>query len=73
MKLLDTERDRLSSKQIEEAETVAIEKARILIAGSIKRGNEANASIITEILSSLEHGSYKRKDYQNLLLLRCHP
>lgn len=72
MKLLDTERDRLSKEQEREAEAVAIEKARILLAGSVKRGNAANISTLEGILSSLEHGSYMKRDYQSLLQLHCH-
>lgn len=69
MKLLDTGKGRLTEEQAIEAETVAIEKARILLAGSVKRGNAANISTLEGIISSLEHGSYTKRDYQSLLLL----
>ncbi len=73
MKLLESENGTLREEQKKEAENVAFEKARILHTGSIKRGNSFNTSILDDIITSLESGSYTRKDYQNLLLLRPHP
>lgn len=73
IKLLINESDRLSNRQAEEARQTAIEKARILHAGSIKRGNNVNSSILESVISSLEHGSYTKKDCQSLLQLQIHP
>jgi glycosyltransferase involved in cell wall biosynthesis len=73
MKLLSASRDLLSIKQADEAETAAIEKARILLAGSIKRGNDWNSSILEGIIRTLEHGSYTKTDCRSLLQLQNHP
>ncbi len=73
MKLLSASGELLSHKQAGEAATAAIEKARILLAGSIKRGNSRNSSILEGIISSLKHGSYTKTDYQSLLQLQNHP
>lgn len=73
MKLLENEGRSLSAGQRKEAGTVAIEKARILHAGSSKRGNAVNSAIIEDILNLLVNGSYTRKDYQNLLQLHPRP
>ncbi len=73
LKLLDIEKDRLSSEQAAEAITVADEKARILLAGSLKRGNIKNTSLLESIISSLEHGSCMKTDYQSLLQLHLRP
>ena len=73
MKLLSSCGDKLSDIQKKEAETAAIEKARMLLAGSLKRGNRDNLLILEKIISSLEHGSYTKRDYQSLLQLQHHP
>ncbi|HOP64042.1 MAG TPA: glycosyltransferase [Spirochaetota bacterium] len=73
MKLLDTSGEKLKPEQREEALSVAIEKARILMAGSRKRENQHNVAIMEDILSSLEHGVYKKKNYLSLLQLQPRP
>jgi len=73
IKLLINSRDKLKKGQIEEAEKTAIEKARILLAGSLKRGCSGNVSILEGVISSLEHGSYTKTECQTLLQLQIHP
>jgi len=73
IKMLINDKDKLTGNQTEEARTAAIEKARILLAGSLKRGNTSNSSILDGIIRSLEHGSYTKTDCQNLLQLQNHP
>lgn len=73
IKLLSDYKDSLSTAQIKGAKTAAIEKARILLAGSIKRGNEWNSSVLERVIISLEHESYTKKDCQSLLQLQIHP
>jgi len=73
IKMLINDKDKLTGNQTEEARTAAIEKARILLAGSLKRGNTWNSSILDGIIRSLEHGSYTKTDCQNLLQLQNHP
>lgn len=73
IKMLINDKDKLTGSQAGEAGTAAIEKARILLAGSIKRGNDRNSSILDGIIRSLEHGSYTKTDCQSLLQLQNHP
>ena len=69
MKLLEIHKDNLSPEQYKKARTVAIEKTKILLHGSIKREDFTKAQILQRILNSLESEIYKKKDYQILLQL----
>ena len=70
LKLIENSRDSLKKEYMEEALKAADEKARILLAGSLKRGNTFNAGIIEDIISSLAHGRCTRREFQSLLQLQ---
>jgi len=67
VKLLNNQADSMSKEQIENAKKAAINKAKILLAGAIKRNRPDYSKKIEHIINLIIDGSYNSKDYQILL------